>query len=86
MTVQTVKPMLASRGEVPLDSAEWTYEIKWDGMRAMVGGGRILSRHGTECTGWYPELRCALGKLEPRLQHSQDPEGTPEDEPIGVRA
>lgn len=53
-------PMLASRGEVPLNSPEWSYEIKWDGMRALVGNGRIRSRHGTDCTDWFPELRKTL--------------------------
>lgn len=55
--------MLASHGEVPLDSSAWSYEIKWDGMRALVGEGRIVSRHGTDCTRWFPELAEALEQL-----------------------
>jgi hypothetical protein len=41
--------MLASSGAVPGDQAGWSYEVKWDGWRALVyvdGGGVKGSRQG----------------------------------------
>lgn len=40
--------------------AGWVYELKWDGMRAVIevgiGGVRIWSANGIEATASYPEL------------------------------
>jgi bifunctional non-homologous end joining protein LigD len=52
-------------GGRPLPSGpEWVYELKWDGMRALVevrgGQARIWSSNGREATVTYPELQ-ALG-------------------------
>jgi bifunctional non-homologous end joining protein LigD len=57
-----VRPMLATAGDhLPPDDDEWTFEFKWDGVRAVsyVEGGRIriLSRNDRDITGSYPELR-----------------------------
>jgi len=45
---------------VPPSGSDWVYEIKWDGMRALVrnGDGRIVirSRHGVDFTSRFPEL------------------------------
>jgi len=54
------KPMLAiQKKEVPLDSG-LSYEVKWDGIRAIiykdVNGVRIISRSGREITSAFPEL------------------------------
>jgi len=53
-------PMLATAGELPADDAQWGYEFKWDGVRAVaaVHGGvlELTSRKGTEITVRYPEL------------------------------
>ncbi|MGH9298009.1 MAG: DNA polymerase ligase N-terminal domain-containing protein, partial [Acidimicrobiales bacterium] len=40
---KSISPMLASLGTLPKDDSEWTYEFKWDGIRAIaaVDGGRI---------------------------------------------
>ncbi len=60
-------PMLAVTGTLPdpAEDADWSYEFKWDGVRALVRaeGGRItlFSRRGDDITGIYPELR-ALGE------------------------
>ncbi|MDQ3402131.1 MAG: non-homologous end-joining DNA ligase [Actinomycetota bacterium] len=60
---ETLEPMLASPGSLPsaLDDELWTYEFKWDGVRALarVDGGRLrlFSRRGNDITGTYPELR-----------------------------
>jgi bifunctional non-homologous end joining protein LigD len=53
-------PMLARSGELPADDGGWAYEIKWDGVRAIVysqpGELRIESRNLNEITDSYPEL------------------------------
>ncbi len=55
-----VKPMLARAGSLPSKDAGWTYEIKWDGVRAIAystpGELRLESRNLKEITGSYPEL------------------------------
>jgi bifunctional non-homologous end joining protein LigD len=57
---QHVKPMLARAGTLPSKDAGWAYEIKWDGVRAIVysepGELRLESRNLNEITGQYPEL------------------------------
>jgi bifunctional non-homologous end joining protein LigD len=56
----SLRPMLASAGELPEDDADWAYEMKWDGLRAIaaVGDGAValFSRTGREVTRIYPEL------------------------------
>ncbi|HEX2133814.1 MAG TPA: DNA ligase D [Actinophytocola sp.] len=60
---ELVEPMLASPGTLPTadDPADWAYEFKWDGVRALarVEGGRLVlhSRKGNDITVTYPELR-----------------------------
>jgi bifunctional non-homologous end joining protein LigD len=58
---QHITPMLATLGELPSDDANWAYEMKWDGVRALIAvdGGRITitSRNGNDVTVSYPELR-----------------------------
>ncbi|RKS77441.1 bifunctional non-homologous end joining protein LigD [Motilibacter peucedani] len=62
MTPERIRPMLASPGRLPspADDAQWGYEMKWDGVRAIVyaGAGRlsVLSRNDLEVSGAYPEL------------------------------
>ena len=54
-----LSPMLASTAPLPVGE-RWAYEIKWDGVRALVAveGGtvRAVSRRGNDITGGYPEL------------------------------
>src|SRR5947209_2773603 len=56
-----VLPMLARPGDLPPDGANWSFEVKWDGIRAIAyiqpGRLRLESRNGNEITGAYPELR-----------------------------
>ena len=56
-----LKPMLAVAGTLPRDDENWAYEVKWDGVRALVAveGGRltVTSRNGNDLTSNYPELR-----------------------------
>ncbi|MBI4266473.1 MAG: DNA ligase D [Acidobacteria bacterium] len=71
----TVRPMLASTGEAPLDAATLAYEPKYDGIRAIVSvlphdgtvGVRLWSRLGNEKTAQFPELVAALQAWGRRL-------------------
>ncbi len=55
-----VEPMLAQTRAEPPDSAEFVYEVKWDGIRALVsldeGAVTIRSRSGRDITRLFPEL------------------------------
>ncbi len=52
--------MLATAGALPPEDGHWAYEVKWDGVRALVaveqGRVRLSSRAGNDVTGGYPEL------------------------------
>jgi bifunctional non-homologous end joining protein LigD len=54
-----VVPMLARAGELPGEDG-WAYEVKWDGVRAIVysrpGELRLESRNLNDITDSYPEL------------------------------
>lgn len=62
--VAPLAPMLATPARLPLPTASWAFEYKWDGIRACitVAGGRatILSRNGNDVTSSFPEV-AALG-------------------------
>ncbi|WP_263422177.1 ATP-dependent DNA ligase [Arthrobacter sp. NicSoilB4] len=54
-------PMLASTGSIAdLPEKEWQFELKWDGVRALIVGEektiRLISRNGNDMTASYPEL------------------------------
>ena len=54
-------PMLASAGTLAdLSDLDWQYELKWDGVRALVIGDattiRLISRNGIDMSASYPEL------------------------------
>lgn len=59
-----LSPMLATRGRsgglAALEEDEWAFEMKWDGMRAVIAvspeGVRVTSRSGKDVTASYPEL------------------------------
>jgi bifunctional non-homologous end joining protein LigD len=60
-------PMKATAGELPIGDA-WRYEVKWDGMRAVVevrdGRIRLQTVNGKDATASFPELEglgAALG-------------------------
>ena len=60
--------------DLPPDDARWAYEMKWDGMRALVGVERgdvwATSRAGNDATARFPELAGladALGDLDALL-------------------
>lgn len=55
-----IEPMLAdSREDVPI-GGDWSYEVKWDGIRAMItvddGEVRIKTRSQRDVTAHFPEL------------------------------
>jgi bifunctional non-homologous end joining protein LigD len=58
-----VRPMLAVAGSPPEVSQGWSFEFKWDGVRAIVAAAgkrlRVTSRNGNDITGGYPELFAA---------------------------
>lgn len=53
-------PMLATTGTVPPEDGRWALEVKWDGVRVLVGvqNGtvQLSSRAGNAVTAAYPEL------------------------------
>jgi bifunctional non-homologous end joining protein LigD len=55
-----VVPMLARLATLPHDDAGWSYEVKWDGVRALAysepGRLRLEGRSGSDITELYPEL------------------------------
>jgi hypothetical protein len=61
--------MLATAGALPADDDAWAYEVKWDGVRALVAvdGGRltVTSRNGNDVTSSYPELARSAGSSAP---------------------
>ena len=56
-----IHPMLATSIDEPFDGADWLFEIKWDGYRAIAfiedGKVRLVSRNQNELTPRYPELK-----------------------------
>lgn len=59
--LQKIKPMLAKVGNLPSKDTEYAYEIKWDGLRAIVYIENeqiiISSRNLKDITAQYPELQ-----------------------------
>ncbi|MGH8958090.1 MAG: non-homologous end-joining DNA ligase [Acidimicrobiia bacterium] len=54
------KPMLATVGDGPFDDPAWSFEPKWDGIRAIAVCGvdtTLISRNDNDITIAYPELR-----------------------------
>jgi bifunctional non-homologous end joining protein LigD len=60
-----IVPMMAKLAKLPKDDANWAYEIKWDGVRAIAycegGRMRLTSRNLRDVTSQYLELR-TLGR------------------------
>jgi bifunctional non-homologous end joining protein LigD len=60
------KPMLATLAEHLPEGADWVYEVKWDGYRALgyVRGGdaTLRSRNGNDLTARFPTVAKALAK------------------------
>ena len=58
--------MLAVTGELP-EGPKWSYEMKWDGVRAVVyvdgGRARVMTRNDREVLAQYPELRAMAERM-----------------------
>lgn len=54
------RPMLATPWQAPFSHPDWSFELKWDGIRAVLastpGEGILRSRNGNLLAGTYPEL------------------------------
>jgi bifunctional non-homologous end joining protein LigD len=63
-----VKPMLATLVDAPFDSADWLFEIKWDGYRAVAykEGDQVelISRNNKPFTEKYEPVAEALKELD----------------------
>jgi bifunctional non-homologous end joining protein LigD len=62
---ERILPMLAdASAELPRDESRWSFEVKWDGVRALAyvqpGRLRLESRNLREITDGYPEVRGIL--------------------------
>jgi bifunctional non-homologous end joining protein LigD len=91
-----IEPMMAKLADrPPTRDADWGFEFKWDGIRAMahVEGGivKLISRSGDEVTARYPEIHAmgrALGSREVILDGevvALDDKGRPSFEQIQQR-
>ncbi len=64
---ERVLPMLARAGKLPPDPDRWSFEVKWDGVRAIAyvqpGRLRLESRNLRDITDAYPEVRGLLLEL-----------------------
>jgi bifunctional non-homologous end joining protein LigD len=62
-----IEPMLAKPGTLPGRPEDWAFEVKWDGVRAMIhsrpGRLHLFSRAGNDITPAYPELRAINPQL-----------------------
>ncbi|MDF2636091.1 MAG: polymerase LigD, ligase domain protein [Pelosinus sp.] len=59
--MKLIKPMLAKLAKLPLDDDQYSFEIKWDGLRAILYSTAdqitIASRNLKDITSQYPELQ-----------------------------
>ena len=64
---ERLTPMLAGAGDLPREQSEWSFEVKWDGVRAIAyvrpGRLRLESRNLNDITEAYPEVRGILRDL-----------------------
>jgi bifunctional non-homologous end joining protein LigD len=64
---ERIVPMLARPGKLPPSEQDWSFEVKWDGVRAIAyaqpGRLRLESRNLRDITDSYPEVRGLLRDL-----------------------
>jgi bifunctional non-homologous end joining protein LigD len=64
---ERILPMLAGAGELPAREERWSFEVKWDGVRAIAylkpGRLHLESRNLNDITETYPEVRGILRDL-----------------------
>src|SRR6476469_4578555 len=82
---QHVVPMLARLATMPSNEDDWGFEVKWDGIRAVLYSGKrkgdltLENRNLRDITFKYPELD-KLGGLEAIVDGevvALDPDGRP---------
>jgi bifunctional non-homologous end joining protein LigD len=87
-------PMLATPASTAPTDDDWWYEIKWDGVRAIVavqtGRLTLTSRRGNDLSGRYPELTDLADAVDrPVLLDAEivalDPQGRPSFERLQRR-
>lgn len=65
-----IKPMMAMLARAPFDSPDWSFELKWDGVRviAFVGDGavRLQSRNLRDVSRQYVEMQELAGLVDAR--------------------
>jgi len=63
-----LRPMLATLTDKPFDDANWVFETKWDGFRAIAvaapGHASLYSRNGNDVSRKYPSICAALGAIK----------------------
>ena len=63
-----ISPMLASLGDEPFDNADWIFELKWDGYRAIAecngSDVKLYSRNGLSFNERYPAIVEELAKMK----------------------
>src|SRR5215469_10561659 len=62
-----LRPMLATTGQPGGNQDAWSYEVKWDGWRAMVyvdGAVRVRTRTGRQVSESLPELGGLVDSLD----------------------
>jgi bifunctional non-homologous end joining protein LigD len=65
-----IKPMLATLHDHAFDDADWIFEIKWDGYRAVAeidATVKLYSRNGLSFLQLYPEVAEELKKIKERV-------------------
>ncbi|MCY0853077.1 hypothetical protein [Cupriavidus sp. D39] len=62
-----VTPMLARKALTLPSRGDWRYELKFDGYRMLASTTvpALKTRHGTDCTRWFPEVLPILARLPP---------------------
>ena len=64
---QSLSPMLATLVREPFSGSDWLFELKYDGVRALLRRQgeqiRVLTRSGRDRTDTYPELQALSGHL-----------------------
>jgi bifunctional non-homologous end joining protein LigD len=65
-----IHPMLATAADKPFDHADWLFEIKWDGYRAVAfiddDKVRLVSRNQNDLSAQFPELQSLPQSLKAR--------------------
>jgi bifunctional non-homologous end joining protein LigD len=67
MTLRPVRPMLATSADRLPENGDWSYEVKWDGYRAIAVKNhdtvKLASRNEKDLTREYPMVAAAVASL-----------------------